>query len=224
MENAIITTTALTAITNPQLKKATKALMTIGAKIAKCNIEAALIAAKVAETKCYEDDGFKTAADWLNKTLGISTASAYNMIRVGTKYIDETTKETILPHETGADFNVSQVIAMLPLNDVETAQNMVADNEITVDMSVREIKKIVAAKTSQEQEQEQETEEQETEDTEETEETVVRLWVTAAAALETLATYYASAEGDNSAYQEIMTLYRALNTLENVIENGGETH
>ena len=56
-------------------------------------------------------------------------------------------------------------------------------------------------------------------------ETAARLWATAAAALETLATYYASAEGDKSAYEEIMTLYRALNTLENVIENGGdETH
>lgn len=61
--------------------------------------------------------------------------------------------------------------------------------------------------------------------TAETENTVVRLWVTATAALETLATYYKSVEGDISAYEEIMTLYRALNTLENVIENGGgETH
>ena len=40
----------------------------------------------------------------------------------------------------------------------------------------------------------------------ETENTAVRLWVTAAAALETLATYYAAAEGDNSAYESIMTL------------------
>ena len=204
METLVLTTNQEITFTNPQLKKATKALMTIGAKLAKCSIEAAIVAAGVSRTECYKEDGFNTAAEWLKKTFSMSTASAYNLIRVGNEYINSETKETVLPH-TNKDFTVSQVIAMLPLNDVEQAQEMVEAGEITVDMSVRDIKKIVADTIKIE----------ETKETEETEETDEHLWNNAEQAISELIAYYVN---DNP------QLCQKLSEVYNILENLNPTH
>lgn len=184
-EIMIANTANLPMYTNKELAHATAKIFKIGEKVRRYAYETAFIMAQVDESKCYVDDGFKNVHDWAMKTFGFKKSTSYSMLKVGKEYTRVLTDKNgkasgyasnLLPEDSESDFSASQIIKMLPAGH-DIAVELVEDGEITVDMSCREIEKIVQSKMATEEEPEEaenteeEPEEAEAENTEEASET-----------------------------------------------------
>ena len=138
-------------INDPKLKEVTTAIRKAGANVIGNTFKIAALIAKVDKDELYAADGFADVFDYVKKCFGLEKSSAYNLIKVGTEFIaeieDGKTKkfETLLTHK-GRDFSISQVVKMIPLG-IEKAQELTADGVIDVDMSCRQIEKIVKENT-----------------------------------------------------------------------------
>lgn len=102
----------------------------------------------IRQKKLYKELDFKTFEDFVQTQYGFSRSSAYNFINVCLKYSvkDDAGQPTKLLSKEYAKFSSSQLIAMLKLNDEVIAQ---VDPNITI----KEIKKLLASKTSEEDEE-----------------------------------------------------------------------
>lgn len=143
-------------ISNKDLKGYTTKIKKCGENIRKNYIKIAHLLNKVDSTECYLDDGFVDTQDYASKVLGIQKTTCYNLLKIAKDYINEDGTRTVLTTE-GQDFWCSQVQALLPLG-VDEAKTLCEAGEITPDMSVRQIKKIVAANRTVESEDEDEDE------------------------------------------------------------------
>lgn len=138
-------------INDPKLKEVTTAIRKAGANVIGNTFKIAALIAKVDEDELYVADGFVDVFDYVKQCFGLEKSSAYNLIKVGKEFIaeieDGKTKkfETLLTHK-GRDFSISQVVKMIPLG-IEKAQELTADGVIDVDMSCRQIEKIVKENT-----------------------------------------------------------------------------
>lgn len=150
MNELTIRTNDLPVFANKELNSATKKIVTIGTKIKKNLFEIALILAKVSETECFKDDGFKSAADYAMKTFGFKKTAAYSLLTIGKEYTAPTL-ESNLPHEPNEDFTTTQIEKMLPLKDRAVVVELVENGEITPDMSCKEIETVVKAKTKKDE-------------------------------------------------------------------------
>lgn len=129
-------------ISNKDLKGYTTKIKNCGENIRKNHIKIAHLLNEVDSTECYIDDGFVDTQDYASKVLGIRKTTCYNLLKIAKEYVNEDGTRTILTSE-GQDFGVSQVQALLPLGRDE-AKELCENGTITPDMSVRQIKKIVA--------------------------------------------------------------------------------
>lgn len=161
----IITATEAPEFINKQLRNATEKIFKIGATVRKCAFATAKVIYDVNESECYKEDGFNSVHEWTAKTFGFKKSASYTLLKIGTEYIRELKnpagkvtgyESNLLPEESEVDFTTTQIEKMLPLGH-ETAVELVEDEEITPDMTCKEIEKVVKAHTKPESESDKDT-------------------------------------------------------------------
>ena len=94
MENNVLQKTTIEGIAtkfafkNAELNKFSESIAKIAIDSVNRNIELAKILGRITESKCYKEDGFKSAADYANTTFGINKDFAYQLARVGNKFFN----------------------------------------------------------------------------------------------------------------------------------------
>lgn len=161
MEIVTTNTNAIATITNKNLLSATKRIAKCADSVKKNTFKIAVELVKIEQSEMFKDD-FSSITDYCNDVFGLKKSHCYNLLKMGKKFISAETSETLLTHETGNDYTPSQVVALLPLNDTETAQAVCDEFEITPETPIRTIKKIVKEYTTETAETETETAETET--------------------------------------------------------------
>lgn len=133
------------ALVDKDLKDYTTKIKKCGDNIRKNYIKIAHLLSEVDAKECYLEDGFESVVDYAGQVLGIQKTTAYNMLKIGKEYIAESGERTILT-DTGADYSVSQIQALLPLG-VEKVKEINKEGTINPEMSVRQIKNLVKGLT-----------------------------------------------------------------------------
>lgn len=110
----------------------------LGSEIASKNIEIAKILGHVLTEKCYEEDGFKSVADYAEQVFGIKKQSAYQMANVGAKFYNsdsETAKKVsaILPPS-----NLAEIVNMTE-DDIEKE---ITSGNISEDSTQKELREV----------------------------------------------------------------------------------
>jgi hypothetical protein len=145
-----IQVTGTPTINNKQLKKYTNQIFKMGMNIRNNMLGIAYVLAQIDESGCFVDDGFESVHEYAQKVCGIKRAQSYAMIKAGRNYIApvEGSKvfkvASVLTHEPTKDYSLSQLQALLPLNDVELAKSWSYDGIIDSEMTVQQIKQIVS--------------------------------------------------------------------------------
>ena len=134
-------------IYNAELKKITTEIREAGANVIGNTYKIAGLISEVDRNELYLEDGFVDVFDYVKQCFGLEKASAYNLIRVGTEFIEKTGNnyETLLTHGK-KDYSLTQVVKMLPLG-IDKAKELTADGVIDENMSCRQIEKIVKENT-----------------------------------------------------------------------------
>ena len=129
---------------NSELKKATENIITgvnasvqgylvIGTNLDNINVK-----------KLWTQAGFTSFAEYSEKVLGISKATAYRIISVSKKFLmPEITKA--IPERIFSPFQDTALAALNPIGDYDTTAEFIAENGITPETPVSEIRKIVSA-------------------------------------------------------------------------------
>ena len=128
---------------NSELKKATENIITgvnasvqgylvIGTNLDNINVK-----------KLWTQAGFSSFAEYSEKVLGISKATAYRIISVSKKFLmPEITKA--IPERIFSPFQDTALAALNPIGDYDTTAEFIAENNITPETPVSEIRKIVS--------------------------------------------------------------------------------
>lgn len=167
MENTIIARNY--KFESKELTKATVAIAKATESAAKSLLKIASVMAEVEARALYADD-FKSIAEYGERVFGYKKSAVYNMVRIGRDYIDPATGKSVLALENGQDFTFNQLTRLLPLPSVDVAEELVAEEVITPDMTLREIEN--AVKEYNHKDDAAEGEEEPTEETEATAEVV----------------------------------------------------
>ena len=94
--------------------------------------------------KLWKQAGFESFSEYSEKVLGISKATAYRIISVSKKFLmPEITKA--IPDRIFSPFQDTALAALNPIGDYETTAEFIAENNITPETPVSEIRKIVSA-------------------------------------------------------------------------------
>lgn len=129
---------------NSELKKATENIITgvnasvqgylvIGTNLDNINVG-----------KLWKQAGFESFSEYSEKVLGISKATAYRIISVSKKFLmPEITKA--IPERIFSPFQDTALAALNPIGDYDTTAEFIAENNITPETPVSEIRKIVSA-------------------------------------------------------------------------------
>lgn len=155
----LVTTTNAVTFNNKELQKATNTVLKLGDTIKKNWFAIAHIVSHVDAMECYKDDGFNTVHEWVEKTFGIKKTASYSLLTIGREYTREIVNAsgkvvgygTNLITDGSVDFSKTQVEKMLPAGH-ELAVELVNCGEITPDMSVKEISRVVKSHTNPEPE------------------------------------------------------------------------
>lgn len=128
---------------NNELKKATENIITgvnasvqgylvIGTNLDNINVK-----------KLWAQAGFSSFSEYSEKVLGISKATAYRIISVSKKFLmPEITKA--IPDRIFSPFQDTALAALNPIGDYDTTAEFIAENNITPETPVSEIRKIVS--------------------------------------------------------------------------------
>ena len=128
---------------NSELKKATENIITgvnasvqgylvIGSNLDNINVG-----------KLWKQAGFESFSEYSEKVLGISKATAYRIISVSKKFLmPEITKA--IPERIFSPFQDTALAALNPIGDYDTTAEFIAENGITPETPVSEIRKIVS--------------------------------------------------------------------------------
>ena len=93
--------------------------------------------------KLWAQAGFSSFSEYSEKVLGISKATAYRIISVSKKFLlPEITKA--IPDRIFSLFQDTALAALNPIGDYDTTAEFIAENNITPDTPVSEIRKIVS--------------------------------------------------------------------------------
>lgn len=169
MENTMIAKTQTTAFANKELTKATNMIIKATESVGKSLFKIAAVMAYVDEKELYAED-FKNVAEYGEKVFGYKKSVTYNMIRVGREYLDKSTGNSVLMLEDGRDFSFTQLSKMLPLPSADVAAELVDSEQITPEMTTKQIAEVVKAYNKKDEPETEETEpETEPEQIEETE-------------------------------------------------------
>ena len=186
MSNIFLETSMISAeFCNKDLQKATNQIFKLGDKIRNNWFEIAYIVAKVAENESYKEDGFRTVHDWTAETFGFKKSASYALLTIGKDYTTFKAdskgritgfKSNLVP-DGSPDFSKTQIERMLPAGR-EMIVQLIANDEITTDMSAKKISEVVKQFTSHvEAEEGTEVEEEATEAEEASEETPeIEVW------------------------------------------------
>ena len=94
--------------------------------------------------KLWAQAGFSSFSEYSEKVLGISKATAYRIISVSKKFLmPEITKA--IPDRIFSPFQDTALAALNPIGDYDTTAEFIAENNITPETPVSEIRKIVSA-------------------------------------------------------------------------------
>lgn len=94
--------------------------------------------------KLWKQAGFESFSEYSEKVLGISKATAYRIISVSKKFLmPEITKA--IPERIFSHFQDTALAALNPIGDYDTTAEFIAENNITSETPVSEIRKIVSA-------------------------------------------------------------------------------
>ena len=94
--------------------------------------------------KLWTQAGFASFVEYSEKVLGISKATAYRIISVSKKFLmPEITKA--IPDRIFSPFQDTALAALNPIGDYDTTAEFIAENGITPETPVSEIRKIVSA-------------------------------------------------------------------------------
>lgn len=155
--------------TNTNLQHATDRVFKLGETVRKCAYETAHIMATVDRLECYKDDGFNNVHEWAMQTFGFKKSTSYTLLKVGKEYtrVIERSRGAIyesnlLPENTSADFTTSQIEKMLP-GGHDLAIELVESEEITPDMTCKQIEKIIKSHLEPEEVEPEEVEPEEAE-------------------------------------------------------------
>lgn len=153
------------------LQDVTNKVYAIGDNIKTEVYKIAWLIAMVDARGMYANDGFETVHEWTAQAFGFKKTLSYNLLKIGNEYtrevisrkakvtgycsnllpvpveLDENGKP--LPSEPAPikDFSVSQLSAILPVGHRE-AEDLVREQVITPDMTVKQIKEIVKSRNS----------------------------------------------------------------------------
>ena len=128
---------------NTELKKATENIISgvnasvqgylvIGTNLDNINVK-----------KLWAQAGFDSFSEYAEKVLGISKATAYRIISVSKKFLmPEITKA--IPERIFSPFQDTALAALNPIGDYDTTAEFIAENNITPETPVSEIRKIVS--------------------------------------------------------------------------------
>lgn len=156
MEELIITAEhKQLSFTNKELQNASMVIFKIAENIRTRWFEIAAIVAMVDSKELYKDDGFASVHEWVSKTFAFAKTTSYELLKIGKEYVREVYNKSgkVIGYECnlvpeGADnFSSTQVRKLLPAGH-ELAAELVADGEITPDMTAAKIGKVVKAHTS----------------------------------------------------------------------------
>ena len=93
--------------------------------------------------KLWKQAGFESFSEYSEKVLGISKATAYRIISVSKKFLmPEITKA--IPERIFSPFQDTALAALNPIGDYDTTAEFIAENGITPETPVSEIRKIVS--------------------------------------------------------------------------------
>ena len=93
--------------------------------------------------KLWKQADFKSFAEYSEKVLGISKATAYRIISVSKKFLmPEITKA--IPDRIFSPFQDTALAALNPIGDYDTTAEFITENNITPETPVSEIRKIVS--------------------------------------------------------------------------------
>lgn len=93
--------------------------------------------------KLWKQAGFASFSEYSEKVLGISKATAYRIISVSKKFLmPEITKA--IPDRIFSPFQDTALAALNPIGDYNTTAEFIAENHITPETPVSEIRKIVS--------------------------------------------------------------------------------
>ena len=129
---------------NSELKKATENIITgvnasvqgylvIGTNLDNINVK-----------KLWTQAGFSSFSEYSEKVLGISKATAYRIISVSKKFLMPEITMAI-PDRIFSPFQDTALAALNPIGDYDTTAEFIAENNITPETPVSEIRKIVSA-------------------------------------------------------------------------------
>ena len=165
-EIAIITNnTTAPVYANKALNTATQKVYKIGETVRKCAFETAVIIASVEASECYKEDGFNTVHEWTNAAFGFQKSASYTLLKIGREYVREVLDgkgkvkgytSNLLPEGSEMDFSTTQIEKMLPAGHAFAAE-LVEREEITPDMTCREIGKIIKGYLHDDEEKESDT-------------------------------------------------------------------
>lgn len=157
---------------NKELIKATKQMYAISESMRKSALETAAIIAHVAETQCYEDDGFFTVHEWVEKTFGLKKSASYTLLKIGSEYLSTVYNakgkvvgyvSNVATAPEAGDYSISQIEKMLPAgHDLATKLN--EDGILSPSMTCKEIEAVVKHYTRADEDTEEEVTEDATTD------------------------------------------------------------
>lgn len=147
MESAVVTSGVETTFKNKKLAQHTKAIEKLMLATKRNMFEIAVRLNVIATEKLYEADEYKDVFDYANKVLGYKKNFVYKLVAVAEKFIDESADGkgyiSIIAHEN-EDYSVSQLIELNSL-EADTVSQLDAEEEISPDMTTKEIREVVKA-------------------------------------------------------------------------------
>lgn len=153
------------------LQDVTNKVYAIGDNIKNEVYKIAWLIAMVDARGMYANDGFETVHEWTAQAFGFKKTLSYNLLKIGNEYTREVISRKAkvtgycsnllpvpveldengnpLPSEPAPlkDFSVSQLSAILPVGHRE-AEDLVREQVITPDMTVKQIKDIVKSRNA----------------------------------------------------------------------------
>lgn len=143
MENNVILAKSFT-FTNKKLQTATNAIIKATETATKSLFKIALTMKSIKDNELYVDDGFKNISEFAEKVFGYKKTATYNMLKVADEYLNENGISKLAEHtDNGNDFELTQIVEMLPLETVENTIEFVEDGTLKPEMTTKEIRKKV---------------------------------------------------------------------------------
>lgn len=140
MNELTIATPATMTFKSAALAKETRTIAAIGADIKTRNVELAKAFGRIKSGKLYEEDGFKSVAEYAEKIFGIKKAMAYQLATVGERFYNADSGTAKKLSEMLPTTSLAEISGMTD-DQLETAIGSGAINEFKTQAELREVAK-----------------------------------------------------------------------------------